>query len=139
MLPLWENKHVFFRLLFPEIQYIRGSLSTGEMQEQLCTELFLIIWKPPKTLRRKNQKGQYKRTLYSSVGVQIYTQCFSLIQCCTTWSIMLNFRQISLDQAVHCCNLLALSRTGELDVADGSIWSKKVLMYSNWSLKKIFE
>jgi len=56
-----KSEHAFFRLLFPEIQYIRGSLNTGKIQEQLCTGLFLIIQKPPKTLRRKTHKVQHKK------------------------------------------------------------------------------
>lgn len=75
---------------------------------------------------------------YTSAGVQAYIQlmfCFNSVL--HNIKKMLNFHQTYLDQAVHCCNLLALAITGELHVADGGIWSIKLLMYSNWSLKKI--
>lgn len=48
---------------------------------------------------------------------------------------MMTFHQTDLDQAVHCCNLLAMVVTGELHVTDGGIWSKRLLMYNEWSLK----
>lgn len=136
-----RNHSMSFRLAFPEIWYIRGSLSTGEMQDQLCTELFLIIWELPKTLRKKTQKVQCKKPLivhqcWSPSYIQLVFFSNPVLH---NTKKMLNFHQRYLDQTVHCSNLLALALTGELHVADGGIWSKKVLMYSNWSLKKIFD
>lgn len=57
----------------------------------------------------------------------------SLIQCCTTSRRC--FYQTDLDQAVHYCNLLAMVVTGELHVTNGGIRSKRLLMYTGWSLK----
>lgn len=112
----------FFRLLFPETQCIRGSLITGEMQEQLCTELFLIIQKLLKTLRWKTQKVQCEKALYTHTGAKAYIQLvFFFNSVLHNNKKMLNFYQTSLDQAVHCCNLLDLALAGELHVGDSGI------------------
>lgn len=91
------------------------------MQEQLCTELFLIIQKLPKTLRWKIQKVQYKKTLYTRAGVKAFIRLVFFFNSVLDNNKMLNFHQTSLDQAVHCCNLLDLALAGELHVADGGI------------------
>lgn len=80
------------------------------MQEQLCTELFLIIQKLPKTL-----------SLYTRAGVKAFIRLVFFFNSVLDNNKMLNFHQTSLDQAVHCCNLLDLALAGELHVADGGI------------------